>query len=140
MGERRRSYVQLFYHFIWSTKNREPVINEEIKALLRESFGLKAEELKLRILECDGIEDHMHILLSSPATLAPSDIAKHLKGASSHHVNENISQMNFHWQDGYGVVSVSPKDILAVRGYIRNQKEHHGKGTLNERLERDSAN
>jgi len=92
-------------------------------------------ELKLQILECYGIEDHVHLLLSSPASLAPSDIARHLKGASSHFVNHSAHSSVLYWQDGYGVISVSPNDISFVRTYIRNQEQHHRAGSLRGDLE-----
>jgi len=130
MGERRKSYVQLFYHFVWGTKNREPMINEGIKALLRKFIQEKANELLTQILECDGTADHVHVLVSSPANLAPSDIAKHLKGASSYSVNHEGSSSVLYWQDGYGVISVSPSAVSSVRQYIRNQREHHKTGSL----------
>ena len=38
----------------------------------------------------------------------------------------------FHWQDGYGLFSVSPSHVLAVREYIRNQEEHHKKESFQE--------
>jgi putative transposase len=42
------------------------------------------------------------------------------------------------WQDGYGVVSFGTKDLPWIVEYIQNQKEHHAKGTIRDRLERFS--
>jgi REP element-mobilizing transposase RayT len=109
-----------------------------VENLIRGSFASKSVDLNIKILENDGIEDHVHLLISSPATLTPADIAKHLKGASSHYVNECMPRQNFHWQDGYGVISVSPGNIAAIRRYVRNQKKHHKEGNLNTLLECDS--
>jgi putative transposase len=39
---------------------------------------------------------------------------------------------DFHWQDGYGLFSVSPSHCEAVRRYILNQEEHHRKETFQE--------
>ena len=41
----------------------------------------------------------------------------------------------FYWQDGYGVVTISPGAVHSVKKYIRNQKEHHTKNNLNDELE-----
>jgi hypothetical protein len=40
------------------------------------------------------------------------------------------------WQSGYGVVSFGTRRLDWVVEYIRNQREHHAKGTVHERLER----
>jgi hypothetical protein len=40
------------------------------------------------------------------------------------------------WQTGYGVVSFGTKDLPWVVSYVRNQKEHHAKGTIVGRLEK----
>lgn len=37
---------------------------------------------------------------------------------------------HFHWQDGYGLFSVSPSHFEAVRKYILDQEEHHKKETF----------
>jgi putative transposase len=81
------------------------------------------------IIEANGPSDHMHVLVKSNPTLAPSVIAKGLKGSSSHFVNhetlENDDSRRLYWQDGYGVTSVSPGAVKSVSNYIRKQQEHH---------------
>ncbi|HLE32265.1 MAG TPA: IS200/IS605 family transposase [Bacteroidota bacterium] len=131
---RRQSFVRLYYHYVWATKDREPLISPRIEELIRKSFSEKSVDLNIKILENDGIEDHTHVLVSAPA-----DIAEHLKGASSHYLNTSAAGLNFRWQGGYGVVTVSPDNLAAVRWYIRRQKEHYRNGTLNGLLESDSA-
>jgi uncharacterized protein YbgA (DUF1722 family) len=37
---------------------------------------------------------------------------------------------DFHWQDGYGLFSVSPSHFEAVRKYILDQEEHHTQETF----------
>jgi hypothetical protein len=40
------------------------------------------------------------------------------------------------WQAGYGVVSFGTKDLEWVKGYVRDQRKHHARGTTHDRLER----
>lgn len=40
------------------------------------------------------------------------------------------------WQKGYGIVSFGTKDLKWVMNYVLNQKEHHSKGAIYDRLER----
>ena len=136
---RTGTHSELYFHFVWSTKDRTPLIDPEIELALKKVFYSKASELSIQIIEVNGTEDHTHILIKSTPTLAPADIAKHLKGSSSHFVNHEILKEDniraLYWQDGYGVVSVSPQAVNSVRRYIQNQKEHHSKRDLRAELE-----
>jgi putative transposase len=139
MQKRSGSYARLFYHFVWSTKCRAPIIDVEVEASLKEIFSTKAEELDIEIVESNSTADHVHVLVKSKSTLAPADIAKNLKGASFHFVNHVVLRQDrfrsLYWQDGYGVVSVSPGSVRSIKKYIRNQKEHHASNELIEDFE-----
>lgn len=91
--------------------------------------------------EVGGTENHIHIAVSIPPTLTISEYIGQLKGASSHHVNHAnaTKDKRLEWQTGYGVVSFGTKDLEWVKQYVRNQKEHHKKGKVFERLERINA-
>ena len=139
MDRRSGSHAELFFHFVWSTKHRAPLIDAEIEDGLKAVLFSKAEEVGIQIVEANGTEDHIHVLIKSKPTLAPADIAKNLKGASSHFVNHVVLGedriRSLYWQDGYGVVSVSPAAVHSVREYIRNQKRHHAAKKLVEEFE-----
>jgi putative transposase len=139
MDRRSGSHAKLFYHFVWSTKHRAPLVDAEIEIGLRAVFLAKAEELEIEIVETNGTQDHVHLLVKSKAALAPADIAKNLKGASSRFVNHAVLGQDrirsLYWQDGYGVVSVSRGAVRSVQQYIKNQKEHHQSNKLIEDFE-----
>ena len=139
MVKRSGSHIELYFHYVWTTKNREPMIDAEIEREVQKALFSKAKELEIEIVESNGTEDHVHILIRSKATLTPADIAKHMKGTSSHFVNHVILKgdpiRSLYWQDGYGVVSVSPGAVRSVQQYIRNQKEHHRSGKVQGELE-----
>lgn len=69
-----------------------------------------------------------------------ADVAKNIKGASSHFINKltGLSE-TLYWQDGYGVVTLRQTEIPKVTRYIQRQKEHHQTNTLSEVLERIEA-
>ena len=129
MRKRTGNFCRIFLHFVWSTKNREPMIDDDLRMATVKVFHSKAVELGVYIIEANGPSDHMHVLLKSNATVAASDIAKGLKGSSSHFVNHEIlkndDSRKLYWQDGYGVTSVSPGAVKSVGNYIRGQQEHH---------------
>jgi len=77
-------------------------------------------------------------VVSAPPTLLISDFIGKLKGGTSHDVNQAAGrhQKVLEWQNGYGVVSFGTRDLPWVVEYVRNQREHHARGTTQERLER----
>ena len=83
------SFRELFYHLIWSTKNREPVT-------------IKASGLGCRIFALNCVSDHVHLLLYIPPNLVISKAINSLKGASSHEL-KGLSP-EFYWQQGYGIL------------------------------------
>ena len=96
----------------------------------------------LRNLECDrvivgGVKDHVHILCNLTKKHAPMKVMEVIKKDSSKFVKTLDEQLNvFHWQDGYGLFSVSPSHWQAVEKYILNQEEHHRKETFQDELRR----
>jgi putative transposase len=116
----------LFYHFTWSTKNRQPLLNDSNRKIIYKSIIAKAVELRSIILEIRAIEDHIHLLVSAPPTMAPSKLIGQLKGVSSHLVRK-LGWMDFSWQSEYGVYSVSESQLPVVMAYIQNQEKHHRK-------------
>ena len=75
--------------------------------------------------------DHIHLVISIPPKLAVATLIGHLKGASSHRVNEMfVSHNSFAWQSEYGVFSVSEKSLSRVVDYVNNQKKHHVENSI----------
>ncbi len=78
----------------------------------------------------NGIEDHVHSLVSLQPSMSVSEAVNRLKGESSHWINsEKLIEGQFSWQDGYGAFSVSNHFVGQIRKYIRNQEEHHMQGS-----------
>jgi putative transposase len=88
--------------------------------------------------EIGGTQTHVHVVVTVPPTLLISEFVGQLKGFSSHEVNRQVGLRGktLQWQTGYGVVSFGTGDLDWVRGYVRNQPEHHALGRVYDRLER----
>src|SRR5262245_25186162 len=127
------TYTALHYHFVYSTKNRQPWIKQEIEQRIWEYLGGIARANNMKPLKIGGIEDHIHMLLGAPATMAPSKIAQLVKGGSSAWIHDTFPELaGFAWQDGYGAFTVSKSTIPEVTAYIANQREHHCAMTFEE--------
>ncbi|HEX3253446.1 MAG TPA: IS200/IS605 family transposase [Pyrinomonadaceae bacterium] len=127
------TYTSLHYHVVFSTTNRYPWLTLEIEQRVWSFIGGIAKEHKMTALQVGGVEDHIYALVTAPPTLAPSDIAKHLKGESSLWVHREFSGLKrFSWQDGYAAFTVSKSNLPRVVRYIKNQRAHHRKKTFRE--------
>jgi len=127
------TYTSLHYHVVFSTKNRERLIAQEIEGRVWAYIGGIARKHRMNALQVGGIEDHIHALVTAPAVLSPSEIAQYLKGDSSKWIHTEFPRVgHFAWQDGYGAFTVSRSNIPSVIAYIKNQREHHRKKSFQE--------
>lgn len=120
------TYLSLYTHIIFSSKERAPIISSEWRRRLWAYLGGIARENGMCALEIGGTADHVHALLSLPATITLAKAVQLLKGNSSKWVNETFSSpARFSWQEGYGAFSVSISHLGRTREYIRDQERHH---------------
>ncbi len=130
-------YYRLFYHFVWGTKNREPIILPEFEAELHSIIAAKAIELGGIVHAVGGVEEHVHVAVTVPPKIALSRFIGEVKGNSSHAINHVVfPRHNFYWQNEYGVLSFGEKNLPTIVDYIHRQKEHHAKGTINHAMEK----
>ena len=130
-----QTYTAMWIHYIWTTKYREPIIGNDVRYKLYDYIRKVAIENDIYLDFINGIEDHVHCLISLKTTQRVCDIAKILKGNSSFWINDNnLIKGGFDWQDGYAVVSVSPSNVQRVRNYIKNQEIHHKDQTVDTEL------
>ena len=123
-----QTYHALWVHLVWSTKYRQSLIVPSLKFKLYDKFREIAKAKEYHLDFVNGMEDHVHLLVGVKPKHAISDMGKNLKGLTYTWVNdEKLSEEHFHWQDGFAAISVSPNRVPTVRGYIKNQENHHRK-------------
>ena len=134
------SYWRLFYHAVWGTKYRLPLIEAAWEEDLYGYIQGKAIALECFPHAINGMPDHIHLVISIPPKLAVATLIGHLKGATSHRVNEMfVSHNSFAWQSEYGVFSVSEKSLYRVVDYVNNQKKDLTENAVNIALERTES-
>ena len=127
------SYNSLIAHIVFATKDRLPRINTALEERLYPYIAGIAGELGGRVLTINGVEDHLHILISLPTSASPASLIGKLKGCSSKWINETFPLPGgFGWQRGYAAFSVSQSRVSHVARYVERQKEHHRKMTFQE--------
>jgi len=129
------TYTDLLAHVIFSTKDRAPLLDADLKARLFPYLGGIVRELGGTPLLINGPADHVHLLVVSPAKVALSELVGKLKANSSGWVHREFPERrSFAWQTGYAAFSVSHSQKEPVLHYIANQEEHHRKLTFQEEL------
>ena len=131
-------YWRLYYHIIWATYRRLPLVDAEAEELIAGTLHAKARELGCYIHVLGMMEEHLHLVATIPPALAIADVVGGMKGSSSHAAN-HLARPDphvFKWQEGYGVLSFGERSLPTVAAYVRNQKERHAERTTNPLLER----
>ena len=134
------SYWRLFYHIIWSTRDREPFIQAAFSSDMYRVIAGKATQLGAIVHAVGGVEDHMHLTVSVPPSLALSEFIGQVKGNSSHFANHELALSDtFAWQAEYGVMSFDARQLAKMVAYVRDQRLHHAQGTMIPVLERSMS-
>ena len=132
-------YWRLFYHLVWATEERAPLIDEAVAAALERSFRATCEETSVRVFAVGLMPDHVHLVVSIPPRIALADIAGRLKGASSYAAKGpdlSTRQSHFAWQAEYGALSFGEKALPDIVDYACNQPSRHATHALWPALER----
>lgn len=126
------NYSRLFYHFVWATWDRTPLLTGEIEARAYSLLRGQCSAMDAKLHAVGGIDNHVHLLVSLPATVSVAEFVKSAKGVSSRALNEAFARpaWSFKWQGRYGVHTVSPSQVGIITGYVENQKRHHATGDL----------
>ena len=128
-----QSLVKNYIHLVFSTKYREPLIDEAIESELYAYLGGICNQLECQPIKIGGFTDHIHILCMLSKKTALMKLVEELKSHSSKWIKtKGENYRNFYWQGGYGAFSVNPAEMDVIVRYIENQKEHHRKKIFQE--------
>src|SRR5260370_8818818 len=102
-------------HIVFSTKGRRKLIPKEMKPWLWAYIAGVCKKQRIFVHEIGGMEDHIHVLIEIPLTLAFSDAPQEIKTSSSHWMGPN-----FACQRAFTVFAVSPSNHAPLIRSIRN--------------------
>ena len=127
------TYTQIIYHIVFSTKNRQGVLDvDRHEQLFRYIWGIVKNKQSV-LHQVNGLTDHLHILTSLHPSLALADFVKDIKLACTQWIRKEGIFPDFSgWQEGYGAFTHSVQEKLRLVEYIRTQKEHHRRTTFKE--------
>lgn len=132
-----QSLSRLLIHIVFSTKNRVPFLQAEVRGELHRYLATVLLNHECPALEVGGASDHVHLLVSLGRTDTVAKIVELLKTSSSKWLKTKGGDLErFFWQAGYGAFSVSQSEAEKVAAYIRDQERHHEKLTFQEEYRR----
>ncbi|MEM9955858.1 MAG: IS200/IS605 family transposase [Chloroflexota bacterium] len=131
------AFIVVYYHVVWATKYRLPLITEQIEPLIFDVIRAKSKQFKSPIHAINAVSDHIHIAVEISQTVALYEWVRQVKAVSSRIVNKEFPHLEtrFYWQKSYSIHSFGKKRLPFVTRYIDKQKQHHEQGTLEPYLE-----
>jgi REP element-mobilizing transposase RayT len=129
------TYTQIYYHIVFSTKDRQPTLRAERRQdLFCYTWGI-LKNRECHLYRINGAAEHLHILTSLHLTVCLADLVKEIKTGSSLWIkNERIFRMFTYWQDGYAAFTHSREQIDPLIECIKGQDEHHRRMNFAEEL------
>jgi REP element-mobilizing transposase RayT len=121
-----QSLSKVLIHLIFSTKNREPLIDAAVEPRLHAYMAGIFQEMESPAVLIGGTSDHVHSLFVLSRNKALSEVIMQVKRGSSKWIKEQGgSYGGFYWQNGYGAFSVGESAVPQLKTYIGKQRDHH---------------
>ena len=128
--------VKVYIHFVWTTKARKRLLPGDSRDAVRNHIEEYAGTNGIALHAVATQPEHVHLLMELGRSQRIEDVAKLLKGESSHWINQNnIIRPKFSWQTGYWAGSVSYRHLDVVKRYVETQDEHHRVESFTEEFE-----
>ena len=130
-----RTYTQILYQIVYSTKYRKKTLKPENRATLFKYLCGILKNKNCFLYQINGVEDHIHFLISLHPSISLASLVKDLKLGASSFISETDLFENFGgWQDGYSAFTYSIKEKERLVKYIKSQEQHHQKKSFREEL------
>ena len=107
-----QSLSKVILHIVFSTKDREPWLESDIRARMHGYLATICRDLGGELVRVGGVADHVHIVTTLPRTLSQAELIEQLKKVSSKWIKTvHTRYRGFFWQRGYSAFSVSPSQL-----------------------------
>jgi REP element-mobilizing transposase RayT len=121
-----QSLSRVIIHFIFSTKDREPWLDPDVRPRMHAYVATICRGLNADALRVGGVADHLHVVTTLPRTITQAVMVETVKKTSSKWIKGlDAKYRQFYWQRGYGAFSVSSSQLSVVLEYVERQEEHH---------------
>lgn len=130
------TYTQIHIQAVFAVQNRISLIQADWKDELYKYITGIVQKYDHKVLQINGMPDHIHIMMGFRPAQALSDLMQMAKEDSSKWINaKGLVRGKFSWQSGYGAFSYSKDQVARVVKYIQEQEKHHSKRSFLEEYE-----
>ncbi|HEU0115621.1 MAG TPA: IS200/IS605 family transposase [Thermomicrobiales bacterium] len=131
-------YVRLYYHIVWATRDRQPIIKGNVARIAEVAIRAACRDVEAQVFAFGAMPDHVHLAVSIPPKLAVATVVGRVKGASSHAINaaQPDRPEPFAWQAEYGALSFGLRALNDVVAYVNDQPRRHANRQIFHALER----
>lgn len=127
----RHCVFLLHAHLVFVAKYRRTVFTQAHFATMREVFTKVCNDFEVELVEFDGEDDHVHLLVNYPSKVSISKLVNSLKGVSSRRLRQYHADIHKYyrkgvlWSPSYFAGSCGGAPITVIRQYIEQQKSPH---------------
>ena len=128
------------YHFVFVTKYRYQVLKADVGIKARELIRETYHAFEIEILKVVISKDHVHLLVSAPPNMAPSEIMRRIKGKSTTKLFESFPDVRkrywgrHFWARGYFCVTSGNVTEEMIKEYL----EHHFEPRIDDNFRTES--
>jgi len=120
------TYRQLLYHLILEPYGRDKVLTKNKQIRLFTYIKQIIENKRCKLYAINGVENHVHLLVTIRADISISDFIKDVKVSSSKFIKrEKLFPYFKRWSSGYAIFTRPYESLDELIKYIDKQKEHH---------------
>jgi putative transposase len=128
-----QSLSQVILHIVFSTKERRPWLDAEIRPRMHAYLATVCRDCGCQAYRVGGVADHVHIAARLARTISQADLLEKIKKTSSAWVKRQGDQYaGFFWQGGYDDFSIGWSQLEDLERCIDHQEEHHRTQTFQE--------
>ena len=129
-------YCQLYYHLVWTTRNRAPLLTPMAEPSILDYLRWRAVGLGAAVFALSGATDHVHLVAALPPRIAVAAFIGQVQNSAASRFIRRSPVEPLAWAESYGAMTFDGKRLPYVIAYAERQKEHHAAGTLIPVLER----
>jgi putative transposase len=115
---------------VFVPKYRRKVLSAAAHETLRTLFARICEDFAARLVEANGEDDHVHLLVEYPPKVAISKLVNSLKGVSSRRLRRLHPEMaprdyqGVLWSSSYFAASCGGAPLSIIRQYVENHRQN----------------
>ena len=127
------TFSQIYIQTVFAVSGRMSLITNNYKEELYKYITGIVRNKGQKLLQINGMSDHVHILIGLRPAMAIADLVRDIKSDSSDWINRRKpAPGKFAWQEGYGAFSYGHSQLDTIIRYIQNQDRHHKRRSFRE--------